>query len=44
MYGPTIKIVNPINKLKNNGTNIIVKELRFKALSNVSEFAIQKTT
>ena len=40
--GPMNSVVNPINKLKNNGTNINangIKNLKFS--SNVSELAIQ---
>ena len=41
-YCPIINVVNPTNKLKNKGINIIAKGIKIlKFSSNVSELVIQ---
>ena len=42
-YGPIKNVINPTNKLKNKGMNIIAKGIKIlKFSSNVREFAIQE--
>ena len=42
-YGPTIKMINAVNKLKNSGINIKLNGIKIlKSSLNVREFVIQE--